>query len=115
MLYTSCSVFRSVYLPTYFINAMLSSERVEQRQCIKGNFFLKREMSAVSGRRAKAHKKKKDKHHISHFKLLFQTALCGTHIFPVCFSDNALCILLDTAGTWDLYFRICESQNGLFI
>lgn len=64
------------------------------------------EMNAVSGRRLKAHKK--DKHAISHFKLLFQTALYGTHIFPVYFSDNALCILLDTAGTWDLYFHIHE-------
>lgn len=44
-------------------------------------------MSAASGRRVKAHKKKK--HHISHFKLLFRTALCGTHIFPVCLPDNA--------------------------
>ena len=55
------------------------------------------EMNAVSGRGLKAHKE--DKHAISHFKLLLQTALYGTHIFPVYFSDNALCILLDTAGT----------------
>lgn len=55
-----------------------------------------------------------EKQPISHFKLLFQTALCGICIFPVFFSDCALCILLDTAGTWDLYFCLHALQNGLF-
>lgn len=57
---------------------------------------------------------KSEKQPISHFKLLFQTASCGIHIFPVVFSDCTLCILLDTAGTWGLYFCLHDSQNELF-
>lgn len=34
--------------------------------------------------------------------------------FQCFFSDCALCILLDTAGTWGLYFCLRDSQNEFF-
>lgn len=76
----------------------------------KGNRFLKKGNECSEWKKGK-NTYKSDKQPISHFKLLFQT-LCGIHIFPVVFSD--LCILLDPAGSWGLYFCLRDSQNGLF-
>lgn len=67
----------------------------------------------MSGRRVRIHTKVTSSPSVI---LSYSSRLCVAFTFfqLFFFSDCALCILLDTVGTWGLYFCLCDSQNGLF-